>query len=124
MSNRPGAAVTIWPIDGGPLYQVPVNSAAATIAAIGAVTGAIFRVYQLFLVTGGTTNLTFEDGSTVLSGPIPFLANGSIVLDNSGLPWFTTSAGNPFNIANSGTAQVSGTVYYTQSPTTVPYDAL
>lgn len=90
-----------------------VNSSSGTVAAVAAVSGYIIRVYKLFLVVGGTSNLTFEDGSTALSGPIPLVANGSVVLDNSGTPWFTTSAGNAFNILNSGSVQISGTVYYT-----------
>ena len=124
MSNRPSQAFTVWPIDGGPLLQVPINGAGATVSVITAVAGTIFRVYKIWLVTGGSTNLTFEDGTTALSGPVPILANGSIVLDMDGWPWFVTSAGNAFNILNSGTAQISGTVYYTQTPTTMPYDAL
>jgi hypothetical protein len=124
LSNRPSAAITVWPIDGGPLFQAPINGASATVTVIAATAGTIFRVYKIWLVTGGPTNLTFEDGTTALDGPVPMLSNGSIVLDMDGWPWFTTSVGNAFNILNSGTAQISGTVYYTQTPTTVPYDAL
>ena len=82
--------------------------------AVAGVTGQIIRVYKLFLVVGGTTTLTFQDGSTGLSGGLPMVVNGSIVLDMDGQPWFKTSSGNAFNISNSGNLQVSGTVYYTQ----------
>lgn len=108
---------TVWmgPQNGSPLLTAPVTSASSTIAAIAAVSGQIIRVYKLFLVVGGTTNLTFEDGNNALSGAVPMVANGSITLDMDGTPWFTTSVGNAFNIANSGSVQVSGTVYYTVS---------
>jgi hypothetical protein len=106
--------VTIGPINGLALSTVVVNSTSGTIAAPAGVTGKIIRVYKLFLVVGGTTNITFQDGTTALSGPVPLIANGSITLDMDGQAWFTTSVGNAFNIGNSGSSvQVSGTVYYT-----------
>jgi hypothetical protein len=73
------------------------------------------RVFQLFLVNSTATNLTLKDGSTELAGPLTMTANGSIVLDFNGEPWFQTSAGNGFVINQSGTAQISGRIYYQQS---------
>jgi len=97
------------------IYTVAVvSSTAATISAIPAVTGQQIRVYKLFLVSSGTATITFEDGSTALAGGIPMTANGAITLDADGLPWFTTSAGNAFQIANSGSGvTISGALYYT-----------
>jgi len=105
--------VWIGPQNGLNFLPQNVNSTAATIAAPSGVTGQIIRVYKIFLVVGGATNITFQDGSTALCGALPMLANGAISLPNDGTPWFTTSSGNAFNIANSGGAQVSGIVYYT-----------
>lgn len=106
--------VTLGPINGLVPQPSVVNSSSGTIAAIAAPAATeVIRVYKLFLVLGGITNITFEDGSTALCGPLPMLANGSITLDNDGLPWFTTSPGNAFNILNSGAVLVAGTVYYT-----------
>ncbi len=124
MSNRPGAAVSIWPIDGGPLFQLAINSAAATVVAIPAIAKTILRIHRIWFVVAATTNLTFEDGGSALSGAVPMLANGAFVLDLSGWPWFTTSSGNAFNILNSGTAQISGTVDYTKAPTGTDFNAL
>lgn len=108
------AQVTIGPINGLALTAAVLTSTSSTIAAIAGVAGQIIRVYKLFLVVGGTTNLTFQDGPTALSGAIPLVANGSVTLDMDGQAWFTTSVGNAFNIGNSGSSvQVSGTVYYT-----------
>lgn len=110
------AQMWIGPQNGLPLSVSVVTSTSATVTGVAAITGQIIRVYKMFLVVGGTTNLTFQDGTTALSGALPFVANGSIILDNSGTPWFTTSVGNAFNIGNSGSSvQVSGTVYYTAS---------
>lgn len=110
-------SVWLQPQNGYPILPAVINSSAATVPAVAAISGNIIRVYKIFFVVGGTTNLTFEDGSTALSGPMPFVANGSLVLDMNGTPWFTTSSGNAFNILNSGAASVNGTVYYTAGQT-------
>jgi hypothetical protein len=67
------------------------------------------------LIMDTTTNLTVKDGSTALTGALPFANNGTFALDYDGEPWFITSAGNNFIINQSGIAQISGRVYYTQS---------
>lgn len=72
--------------------------------------------YRLFLTVGGDTELTFKDGtSSDLSGPLPMLANGSIALDISNVPWFQTTNGNDFILSSSNAVQVSGTLYYQQN---------
>ena len=43
-----------------------------------------------------------------------------ITLDLDGTPWFVCSQGNSFNIVNSGSVQVSGTIYYTLSTVNGP----
>lgn len=90
-------------------------------AVVAGVAGLRVKVFQLFLVVSAATTLRFkDDGGTNLTGPIAMLANGSIVLDfvrgsrEADQPWFTTSPGNAFVINQTGTAQVSGRMYYTQ----------
>lgn len=107
--------VSLGPSNDMPLTIAVVSSSATTIAAVSGVAGSVVKVYKLFLVTGGTTNITFADGTTGLSGALPMAANGSITLDLDGTPWFVTSPGAAFNITNSGNLQVSGSVYYTQN---------
>lgn len=100
----------------GQLQSTPISfnsSGANTI--IPAVTGKVVRIYRLFLVVAGATNLTMEDtASNAFSGALPMTANGSITLDFESEPWFTTAAGNGFAMNSSSGVQVSGTVYYTQ----------
>lgn len=84
---------------------------------VAGVGGASVRVYHLFLVVSADTNLTFKRGSTALTGAMPMLANGSIVLDFVTQPWFTTADGEALVLSQSGTAQVSGQLGYTQIPT-------
>jgi hypothetical protein len=73
---------------------------------------------QISGITGGTpTTVTLKDGTTALTGPFAFLNGSTLNLENTGAPWFicSTGAGLGFNINQSGTAQLSGTVWYTQS---------
>lgn len=111
------ASLIIGTRDGsGILLPSVVNSSAATITAIAAVTGQIIRVYKMFLVLSGVSTVTLQDGNgNALSGPMSMLANGSITFMHDGQPWFVTAAGASFQIANSGSVQISGTLYYTQT---------
>jgi hypothetical protein len=110
------AGVSLQPMDGLGLTSAVVSSSATAISAPAAVTSQIIRIYKLFLVVAGTTNLQFQDGTTALSGAIPMVANGAVTLDLDGQPWFTCSKGNAFTISNSGGIGVYGTVYYTATP--------
>jgi hypothetical protein len=69
-------------------------------------------VYQVMLVFGGACNVTFKQGTTATSGPMPVVANGSIVLDASPVPWVVGAAGAIFDINTSAAVQVSGTIWW------------
>lgn len=75
------------------------------------------RVFKMFLVTSVACTIVFQDGGSAVTGVITLSAGGSIVLDFDTRPWFITTAGNNFtaNLTSSGTPQVSGRIYYTQS---------
>ena len=109
------AGVSIVPSDNSLILTSAVvsNAGGGAIAAPAATTGKIIRVYKLFLVVTSATSITFQDGSTALSGAMALAANGAITLDFDGVPWFTTSAGAAFNVNSSNAVQVSGTIYYT-----------
>ena len=109
------SGVQLQPGDSGPLQSALISSTYGTITAIAGVTGSVIKVYKLFLVVTGAVTITFEDGSTALSGAMALSANGAITLDLDGQPWFPCSVGNAFNIIQSATTQVSGTVYYTMT---------
>lgn len=100
----------------GQLRSTPISfSSSGANTIISAVTGKIVRIYRLFLVVAGATNLTMEDtASNAFSGALPMTTNGSITLDFESEPWFTTTAGNGFAMNSSSGVQVSGAVYYTQ----------
>lgn len=103
-----------WPAEtpinfsaGGANVVVPVGNPAHRV-----------KVWRLFLVVSADTVLTFQSNSTPLSGPLSMKANGAIVFDmipgtrDTNTPWFRTEVGEDFVINQSGSAQVSGTVYY------------
>lgn len=111
------AQMWIGPQNGSPLQAAVINTTSTgNNTLISAATNQIIRVFKIFFVVGGTTNITMQDGaSTALTGAMPFVANGAFVLDNSGTPWFTSSAGNAIVLNQSGAVQISGAVYYTQN---------
>lgn len=84
-----------------------------TVVAAGA-SNQIIRVFRIWFVVATATNITFKSGgSTTLSGVATLGANGSLVFDYEGEPWFTTAAGQAFVINSSAAVVVGGTVYYT-----------
>lgn len=83
---------------------------------VSAVANQTVRCFRLFIVVGGITNLTFKNGTTALTGPLPMAANGGITLDLiSPEPWFTASAGNALKLNSSNAVQVSGELWFQQS---------
>lgn len=68
-------------------------------------------IHRLWFVVGAATNLTFKDN---LPSPaaVPMAANGALVFDLSGDPWFITDPNTAFIINSSVAVQVSGEVYY------------
>ncbi len=74
------------------------------------------RVFRMFFVTSAATTITIKSGgATNMTGAMSFTANGSFTLDFSGDPWFVTTSGQGLIFSQTGTAQVSGAIDYTQS---------
>ena len=100
--------------------QIPIDFSASGDNIVVAAADASHRVkvWRLFLVVSADTILTFQSDTTELSGPISMKANGAIVFDmipgtrDTNTPWFRTELGEDFVINQTGTAQVSGTIYY------------
>lgn len=98
------------------ILSAPINAAlTGDNTLIAAVVGKTIHVVDMFLVVAGTTNLTFKDGASALTGAIPMVANGSLILhENPNSEWFaTTNPANSFVMNSSGTTiQVSGIIHY------------
>ena len=111
------AGFSLQPDSGLALSVAVVSITATSNAVIAGSANQYIKVYTLFLVENTpAVTIQFQDGTTALSGALPLSANGAITLDLDGTPWFTCSAGNAFTIAQSGTTQISGTIYYTMTP--------
>jgi len=78
------------------------------------VTGQIVRIYRMYLTAATSTTLTFNDGSTAVSGAMNLAANGQINMDYmGGEPLYTCSKGNSFTATNLSPVQISGTIWST-----------
>lgn len=98
------------------LTQIGVNqTTAGDLTIIPAVAGKTIRVYRVFLMFSVAGNLTPKDGTNAFCGPLPFAANGGIIMDFDGEPWFTCTQGNAFVINVSAAGQLSGRIGYTVS---------
>jgi hypothetical protein len=111
-----GAGITrFFPARQSQLSEAIIDAAAASNAIVAGVAIQTVRVFRIFFVVSDATTITLINGATPLTGAITMKAGGSFVLDLDAEPWFTTSAGNGFVLAQSGAAQLSGRCYYTQS---------
>jgi len=96
------------------LTQIGVNqTTAGDLTLIPAVAGKTIKVYRVFLMSGVAGMLTPKDGATPFCGPLPFSANGGLIMDYDGKPWFTCSLGNAFVMNMSAAGQLSGRIGYT-----------
>lgn len=71
-------------------------------------------VWRIIATSGGSTALTFKEGSTAVSGAEVFVANGAIYQQYDGAPLYQCNPGDAFVINQSGTASIQGTVWYTK----------
>lgn len=113
-SIRPGTATVPAMLASSQLTSAVISSAAGgDIAVVAGVAGKTIRVFRLILVVNAATSITFKDSTpTSFSGAMPIAANGGIVLDFNGDPWYTTAAGKDFVITSSAATQISGTIGY------------
>ena len=94
---------------------------AGTLAVVAAVAGRSIRVKGYVLYAGGTTNATWESGTTALTGPFPLKDQGgaaaAIAPSAQGIEefWFETAPGAPLNLVTDANVQVSGHVAYSLS---------
>lgn len=103
---------------GGPdLTEAAINfNSTGENVVITAVAAKNILVYRIFFVVSAATTHTPLDGAggTGFTGAMTATAGGTFVLDLDELPWFTTTRGNAFVISQTGTAQFSGRIYYSQ----------
>lgn len=125
-SDGTNAQTLLTDSNGGPiegkLSTTDLTGAAITFAASGdntvvaAVASQTTKVYRMYFVVAGATNITIKNGAGAsLTGAVPLAANGGMMLDFSSRPWYTTSTNTAFIINSSAAVQVSGRVEYVTS---------
>lgn len=98
---------------GAQIVQAPINfSASGNNTVVIGVAGKIIKVARIFFVLSAATNLTFNSGSTALTGPMDFAANGAIVLDFDKVPLTCKNTLDSFIMNSSNAVQVGGTIWY------------
>jgi hypothetical protein len=95
------------------LYEIAINFASSGDNTVIGSYGGPVKVYKLFLVAATATTITFKSGASVsLTGAITLNSGGSVVLDVSDTPWFTTQKNDAFVINSSVASQISGRAYF------------
>jgi hypothetical protein len=97
------------------------NSAAGgTVVIAVAVPGLRSNVYAMILTAAGAVTATLQDTSgAAISEPFAFGTNGGAVTIDvkvNGDPWFNTGIGLGLQLAISAAVQVSGDIYWMQTP--------
>lgn len=97
------------------VQRVAINlSASGDTVVIAAVAGQRVHVLRWLVIVGGSTSLTFKDGTTALTGPMPLVANQPLSGAEGDLSHFVTTAGNGLTLNSSSAVQVSGYLLYVQ----------
>lgn len=101
---------------GSPVIQSPISfTGSGDQIIVPGVAGYSIGILQFFFITSAGVTLTYKSGSTLLSGALPFLANGAQVQDFIQLP-LRCNFGDPF-IINAGVAvTLGGVIWYYQAP--------
>lgn len=83
---------------------------------VAAVTGRKVRVLAAVLVAAGTVSPKFQSGAggTDLTGAMPMVANGALVLPFNPEGWFETAAGALLNLALTAGVAVTGLLVYVE----------
>jgi hypothetical protein len=100
-----------------PFYdQVPLNFTGSgdQVVVTGQV-GTRIAVIQFFFIVSAATVLTFKSGSTALTGPLSFLANGAQVQDFIQLP-ILCNDGDNFVINAANPVTLGGILWFARAP--------
>lgn len=113
----PAPGVTVVPA----LTNIPINLAPSNAGdniIVPAVALQTIKVYRMILGFGAGTNVEFASNPTLgnpLTGAFPLFAGGSLTMEPSGIPWFTTGVGQSLNMNTSNAVNVGGILGYVQS---------
>lgn len=89
-------------------------SISGDVSIIAGVTGKKIYIFRLYFIVGASTSITFKNGTTALTGAMPF-PTGGMVLDPTLAPWHECDTGAAFVMNSTNAVQVSGAIGYIQS---------
>ena len=100
-----------------PFYdQVPINfTGAGDQVVVTGAAGTRVAVLQFFFIVSAAVVLTLKSGSTALTGPLSFLANGAQVQDFIQLP-ILCNDGDNFVINASSPVTLGGVLWFARAP--------
>jgi hypothetical protein len=100
-----------------PILQIPISFTGVGDQVIAAGTvGYKIAVLQFFFVVSAAVTLVFKSGaSSLISGPMPFLASGAYFQDFIELP-MSCADGDAFVVNTSTTVTLGGTLWYARAP--------
>jgi len=100
------------PTLGSPTIQTPISfTGTGDQILVPGIAGFKIGILQFFFVVSGAVTLIYKSGSAVLTGALPFLANGAQVQDFVQLP-LQCNIGDPFIINASSSVTLGGTLWY------------
>lgn len=108
-------AVGLTKLNGTQLTRQTVNITTATTTAIVTATASqAVRVYKMVLnvAAAQTLNIISSGGTSLVGAAMSFGANGGLVLDFDGEPWYVSVTGEGLSFVTTTTGAVTGTVYY------------
>lgn len=86
---------------------------------VAGVANQTIKVYRMILAFGAGVNAKWFSNPQAtnhpLTGTFPMFAGGSMTMEPSGIPWFTTQAGESLNLALNGAVNVGGIIGFVQS---------
>jgi len=100
------------------LTRATVNiTTATTTAIVGGTAAQTVRVYKILLNIAATQtlNIISSGGASLVGAAMSFAANGGLVLDFDGEPWFVTTSAEGLSFVTTTTGAVTGVVYYVKS---------
>lgn len=101
---------------GSPVVQIPLSfTGAGDHIIVPGTAGYKVAVFQFFFIVSGIVTLTYKSGSTALTGPLAFVANGAQVQDFIQLP-LSCADGDPFIINAGANVTLGGTLWYAKPP--------
>lgn len=104
------------PTYGSPALNIPLNfTGSGDQIIVGGTAGFKITIFQFFFIVSAPVTLIFKSGTTALTGPLPFLANGAQVQDFFQMP-LTCNDADPFIINASTSVTLGGTLWYAKPP--------